>query len=373
MSGTTGTTAPGSPTTLFEHALWLHRRFPDEPLPRNGEPYPDETTYRRRPLTEPADRDRAERDAAAHVDAHFARRAAPPAELAEVVQGLGISHIPEEHIVAAAARAADREQARATGRWLVRHGTDRAVVMIGLALLTASGTDDDIPLIRTIGLLSRGFGPWAARALEGLPGGVGALFWLAERVTGWGRVHVVHALCGLDDPAIRPWLLRRAFDGDFLNAYFVCEFIEVARPHEVLDELDDDIGMVDHTGRLLYRMTVCSGMGMTLGHYPHAAAVLDAHSRRVGSLGPDLERYYMCALLAQHLTVASPEDVGCSTQQREEFRSRYLAVLDRDDWAGVARTGIAAEDYGMRWLANHRDPRLRLRAFPDRVPPEPEA
>jgi len=48
---------------------------------------------------------------------------------------------------------------------------------------------DDIRLIQTIGLLSNAFGPLAVRCLERLPGGVEALFWLAERVAAWGRVH----------------------------------------------------------------------------------------------------------------------------------------------------------------------------------------
>ncbi|MGW7204342.1 hypothetical protein [Streptomyces sp. NPDC054837] len=94
-------------------------------------------------------------------------------------------------------------RARTTCRWLVRHGTDAYDVLVGLALLGAVGTAADVPRIQTPGILSRAFGPLAVPALARLPGNPETLFWLAERVTGWGRVHVVEALCDLPT-SIRP-------------------------------------------------------------------------------------------------------------------------------------------------------------------------
>jgi len=72
---------------------------------------------------------------------------------------------PNEHVAAAACRA-DARRIQETGRWLIRHATDRCAVTIGLALLASVSDEDDIPVIRTIGLLSNRFGPLAARALE---------------------------------------------------------------------------------------------------------------------------------------------------------------------------------------------------------------
>ncbi|MER5460617.1 hypothetical protein ABT010_07970 [Streptomyces sp. NPDC002668] len=237
---------------------------------------------------------------------------------------------------------------------------------MGLALLAAVGTADDIPLIQTIGLLSNRFGPLAAHAFERQTGGVEALLWLAERVTGWGRVYVVEALCRLDDPAARPWLLRRACDGDFLNGYFAGNVATVTKLHEALADLDTDSEMVDHVGRLLHEMSDCGGMGLTLAHYPHSATVLEAHSRHVGSLGPTIERYFTVALLTQHLTTKSPEAAGCTAAQQEALRATYLEVLDLEEWTQAARAGLAADDNRMRWLADYRAPQVRLRAFPDR-------
>jgi hypothetical protein len=84
----------------------------------------------------------------------------------------------------------------------------------------------------------------------------------------------------------------------------------------------------------------------------------------VGSLNPTIERYFTIALLAQHLTTKPPEAAGCTVEQQEVLRATYLSVLDREEWTRAARAGLATGDNRMRWLADHRAPRLRLRGFP---------
>ncbi|MEU5510363.1 hypothetical protein [Streptomyces fungicidicus] len=193
MSETSGTGLPGTPTTLFQHALRLHRLTPDAPLVRSGEPFPG-TKRRRRQRGQPFDPSRGDADAAKVLDTYFLDTRVSPRQLAIKLRDVPVSSRYSERIGAAALRA-PTARARETGRWLIRHGTDLAPVAVGLALLAEVGTVDDIRLIQTIGLLSNDFGPLAVRALERLPGGVEALFWLAERVTAWGRVHAVDALC----------------------------------------------------------------------------------------------------------------------------------------------------------------------------------
>ncbi|MET9466536.1 hypothetical protein ABZY44_17360 [Streptomyces sp. NPDC006544] len=362
MSETTGKGLPGSRTPLFEHALRLHRPTPGEPLPRDGEPYPDDASHRGRPQPKaPRDRRSAGRDPALVLDAHFARARALPSELAGAFEGVHVPIHPNEHIASAAGRA-DGRRVRETGRWLVRHGTDRCSVTVGLALVAAVGTADDIPLIQTIGLLSNHFGPLAAHALERLPGGTEALLWLADRVTGWGRVYVVEALCRLDDPAAEPWLLRKACDGDFLNAYFVGAVARAAGLHKAVAGPFVDDEVTDHTSRLLLVMTYSQGMGMTLSRYPHAEAVLAAHLRLLERAGPSAGRYCAAACLAGGL--GEDGDAGSIGPVRrwQPYRDDYLALLERPDWCEVARDALAAEDAEIVRLAGTASGR-RLPAF----------
>ncbi|QES47865.1 hypothetical protein DEJ50_08620 [Streptomyces venezuelae] len=366
-TGLPGTELPGTPTTLFRHALRLHRLTPDGPLPRNGEPIPDAEPRRCRDRQDrPLDHTRTDVDAAELLDRYFDAPRASPYALAVRLREVPTPFRYNQHIADAVLRA-PAARARETGRWLVRHGTDLGSVAIGLAMLAEVATVDDIPRIQTIGLLSNAFGPLAARALDRLPGGVDALLWLAERVTAWGRVHVVDTLCRhVDDhPAVLPWLLRRAVDGDFLNSYFADEVARVTRLHEVIAESGDDADVVDHTGRILHVMTYCEGMGTSLRLYPHALALLEAHVRHLGPLGPTAERYFAAATVAQYLTKEVPAWTDDATVKArwDEARTSYLALVDRGDWCSTAREGLAAGDRRLTWLAEHGAPDLDLRAL----------
>lgn len=140
--------------------------------------------------------------------------------------------------------------------------------------------------------------PLAASALERLPSGAERLLWLADRVAGWGRVYVVEALCRLVDghPDVRPWLLRRAIDGGFLNGYFAGKVPEPqVSTEQDLSGPAVDTEIVDHAGRLHHVLICCQGMGTTLARYAHAEDVLAAHLRHLQQLGPSSGRYYIAA------------------------------------------------------------------------------
>ncbi|HEX5596561.1 MAG TPA: hypothetical protein VFX61_11190 [Micromonosporaceae bacterium] len=345
----------------------LHREEPDSPLPRDGEPYPDEESHRRQTPRAPKDYRLTGAAAAAVLDAHFARPSAVPSDLANAFHDVYVPIHPNEHISAAACRI-DAQRIRETGRWLVRHATDRCATTVGLALLATVWDEEDIPLIQTIGLLSRLFGPLAAHALERRRGGVQSLLWLAERVTGWGRVYVVESLCKVGGSAARPWLLRRACDGDYLNRYFAGEVATAAYLHEAIIRADPDSDVIDHTGRLLTIMADSSGMGMTLSAYPPADVVLEAYVGHISRLEPTVERYFIATQLADYLQQAVAERLGWPLGRRERILHRYLSLLDRQGWSQVARSGLAAGDHRITWLADEIAPRIGLRAFIDAAP-----
>lgn len=269
-----------------------------------------------------------------------------------------------EHIAAAALRA-DRQRVRQTGRWLVRHSTDRCAATVGLALLATDCSEDDIPLIQTIGLLSNRFGPLAAEALRRRRGGETALLWLAQRVAGWGRVYVIEALCHHGAHTSRHWLLRHACDGDFLNGYFAGQVATVAHLHQAITDTDADDDLVDHTGRLLKIMAGCGGMGMTLAHYPPAPVVLAAHAAHLARRAPTVDRYVDAATIADHLAGRPPNRSGCTTEQRDGIVRQYLTVLNQPDWCDTVRTSLDSTSDFFAWFVRNVAARLRLRAFAD--------
>jgi hypothetical protein len=301
---------PQSLGSLYDYALLLRQRNPDGPLPRDGEPYPDDGRHRGR---RPRGSDDMRRDGAAVaaiLDRHFADPHAPPDDLIDAFHDLYVPIHRNDHI-AAAARRADRQRVRETGRWLVRHSPDRCSVTVGLALLATDWQEDaDIPLIRTIGLLSNTFGALAAEALKRRStAGYESLLWLAHRVSGWGRVYVVEALCEYVTTDVRSWLLRHACDGDYLNGYFAWKLATAAHLHAaiVADEVDDE--------------------------------------------------------LVDHLVDKAPEKCGCTAAQRDDIVRGYLAVLDRKEWRDTMRAGHGLDGDFYTLFAATVARRLNLRAF----------
>ncbi|GGN95753.1 hypothetical protein GCM10010112_86340 [Actinoplanes lobatus] len=324
-------------SALFTHALRLHQRYPDEPLPGDGAPFPDEAEHRRY-LPGPEDRGLAGAEVAGILD----RNLDDPRYLASAFHDVHVPIHPSEHIGAAAARA-DPERVRRAGRWLVRHGTDRCAVTVGLALLAAGDHPGDIPLIQTIGLLSERYGPLAAVALARRSGGEEALRWLAQRVAGWGRVYVIEAMCRRGVHTSRDWLLRNACDGDLLNGYFAGKVAIAARLDEAISDPGADDPLVDHTGRLLSTLAICGGMSHTLRDLPAADRIISAHAGHLSRRPPTYLRYVDAAVVAD----VSPNDI-------------YLELLRRPDWVDAARAGFADDPDYFDWFADNVAARLGL-------------
>jgi len=349
-----GPKSPEHRKTLLGHAFELSGRYPGQPLPRDGYPFPDDDEHRRRGRIPRAPEDPRRAGAAVSriLIKHFVAADPHPSRLAAAFHHVHVPIYPRGHIKWAA-REAGRDRALETGRWLIRNGTDRCAATVGLALLEAAGiTDDDIGLVQTIGLLSNHFGPLAARALEKAPGdATTALLWLADRVTGWGRVNVVASLARLDDPDARWWLLHKAVDGDFLNAEFITQVVRGGRLHEAVRDCETDPELTDCVGRILGVMTESQGMGVTLRGYEHAVPVLTAHHRAVARHGPTLHRYSLAAVIARYMGRTAAADTA-SSPGWEAVRSAYRGLLDQADWHQVALTGLADGDRGMRWIAD---------------------
>ncbi|MEU4115197.1 hypothetical protein AB0F71_11970 [Kitasatospora sp. NPDC028055] len=371
MSATHGRPSPDHRPGLYDHALRLHRLTPDDPLPRDGEPFPDAELHEGPGPERPLGRGTQGVGVVRVLDAHFARPSAPPEALAPAFHDVHVPIHPDDGITAAALRH-DPDQVRAAGRWLVRHGDDQCAVTVGLALLAATGTAEDIPLVRTIGLLSNHFGPLAAHALERLDPSARSLLWLADRTASWGRVYVVEALCRLDHPDARPWLLRRAIDGDFLNGYFAGTVATTARLHEQVEHFAADHELLDHTGRLLAMLAYASGMGTTLRHYPHSATVLRAHLRAVSALRPTVGRLTTLAALTRQLTTAPAQDSGCTEAQRASLLAAHLALLDREDWYRATCALLEKGNDWVHWFAGANATEVPLRAFAGWVPDDDE-
>ncbi|MEV6073326.1 hypothetical protein AB0L82_42845 [Nocardia sp. NPDC052001] len=359
MSASTGSGQPGSPTTFYQHALTLAHRYPDVPLPRDGEPYPD--ANRRSGRVWSADRSDDQGTRTSRLIDEFFSTPTEHRDIArlyrEVIDyDIGIALWPS---IVAAVHRADSSQARELGRHLTLTSTDQNPTVLGMALLAVVGTEDDIALIQTIGLLSDTFGLLASQALARLPDATNNLIWLADRTAGWGRVYLVYALCELADPAADPWLLRKACDGDHLNGEFAYKVACAAPVHDAITAPDADEALIDHTGDLLSTLAWCGGMGWTLREYEHSEHTLAHYLSHISALAPNQGRYQSVWSLACFLdgrrNLAPPDWATLGL-----LRTGYWSLLATPAWHSVLIA--ASEDERTREWATRTLDELRQHA-----------
>lgn len=332
---------------MLKHAIRLRDANPDVPLPRDGYPFPDDEAHRRRKVDRP--KDPLLRGAAA-ADLLGEFLSDPHDDLDRVenaFHGVDVPIHQNDHLRSVALRA-DPELVRRTGRWLVEHARDRCAVTIGLVLLAARPSVDDVGVVRTIGLLSDQFAPLAVWFLRRVRDGGESLLWLAERSSGWGRVYYVEALCEYAG-GHRDWLLRHACDGDFLNGYFAGKIALAASLHEAIIRPVVDDALIDHTGRLLSAMAGASGMGLDLTRYPPASMVLADYVRHLASQEPTGDRVRVAITLAHDVRSHEPARLGCSVQEKAALLSALDETLARPAWLEAASEELVRSTWWATW------------------------
>jgi len=128
---------------------------------------------------------------------------------------------------------------------LAYEAPERDLVKLGIALTGVFGdVAADRPTLETLGAHEE-FTLFVAVALSNLHAGEGALWELAKRVDGWGRIQLVYRLAGTTDPEIRAWLLRDGFRNSVMDEYlaYTCAvaggLLEALAPNIINDALFD--------------------------------------------------------------------------------------------------------------------------------------
>lgn len=336
-----------SRVSLFQHAVRLRDENPGVPLPRDGYPFPDDDAHRRRKVARPKD-PLLYGAAAADLLRKFLSDPHDDLDWVEnAFHGVDVPIHQNDHLRSVALRA-DPDLARRTGRWLVEHARDRCAVTIGLGLLAARPSVDDIEVVRTIGLHSDRFAPLAVNVLRQVPDGGESLLWLAERSSGWGRVYYVEALCEYSG-GYRDWLLRHACDGDFLNGYFAGKVALAASLHEAIIRPAVDDELIDHTGHLLSAMAGASGMGLDLSRYPPAPIVLAEYVRHLASQEPAGARVRVAITLAHEIRSREPARLGCAVQEKAALLYALDETFARPAWLEAVSEELVRSTWWATW------------------------
>jgi hypothetical protein len=129
----------------------------------------------------------------------------------------------------AAARIPDAEpRLHDLARRLATQSRDRGPVKFGIAMLGSMGDPNDLDIVRTLALHDE-FGLYAAEAIAELaPQRQEALYEMAQKLSGWGRIEAVSLMTASPDPKLRRWLLTEGFRNDVTLQYLAYHCASIA-------------------------------------------------------------------------------------------------------------------------------------------------
>ncbi|MER7503418.1 hypothetical protein AB0L05_40485 [Nonomuraea pusilla] len=259
-------------------------------------------------------------------------------------------------------RELPRDRLRAVGRHLAEHGSSRNTTKIGIALIGACGDERDRDLLTLLGTLEE-FTLFAVVALLSTqPDRQRAVYGLARRVQGWGRIHAVERLRGCDDPEIKAWLLREGFRNGVMNEYLAHIAATTGDLYSALLEPEVDDPLLDGAGDILAALAE-GGPAEDMADYPEAVPCLGRYAGLVQVREANLGR--LSAVLTVTGFLRHPGDkLTWADGDLVRLRDRYERILAQPRWAELVLAHLAdpaREDFtSALWAAG----RLRLPVVP---------
>ncbi|MEV6929300.1 hypothetical protein AB0M46_33085 [Dactylosporangium sp. NPDC051485] len=279
------------PASLFEHALCLHRLTPDGPLPDGGHPLPRDGDHPNIPYSE-------RRLALSALLREFVSN--PMLSAADLHEQCTRLTVTARDVTRALQELAPEPSQRLldTARWLVRNGTDRRAVLVGLGLLDGNAEQADVSSMKVIGLLRFAERP-AAEALAKIPTAARDLIWLADRSRKHSRIIAVRALAGNPDPVVRAWVLSTP--RDLLSSDLARQIAEMYALAEILGEPAVHDVSWDQAGNLLLAMTSTRNYQYEISRYKQATATYQRWIALADTRPATLERAALLTSVAEDL------------------------------------------------------------------------
>jgi hypothetical protein len=261
----------------------------------------------------------------------------------------------------------DTDRLHAFAQWLARESPDRAPVKMGIALLGLFSPPQDTDMLLRLGLHDE-FTLYAAVALgNSLPQAQGedALWSLAQRVDGWGRIHLVERLARSSRPDIKAWLLREGYKNSVMYEYLAYACATGGGLLQALQEKHVDAALLDGAGELIQAL-LQGGPAEDIGVYDDGAYVVQhylAHS--AVRAAPPLTTYLAVSDIVEFLddgnrTWASLETKGWTPDHRRLLREAAGSILSGLYWPSLALAALDDKDRVAFWVASTAAERMGL-------------
>ena len=234
------------------------------------------------------------------------------------------------------------------GRYFAAGADRREATKFGILLLEVSGNRTDSSLLETLALNDE-FTLFAALALAHATDDPAQALWsIAKRVHGWGRIQVVERLNGTRNLEIQGWMIREGFRNEVMDSYLAGICARTGNLHLALNSSDIDQHLLDGAAGII-RALLEGGPGDAIDDYEHAP---DAIQRYVGHIlevnGLNLE-HFLCVseilgFLSNDEGWESRLSKGWTGELRGQIRDQCREIVNRDVWRKKVAVGLESED-----------------------------
>lgn len=257
-------------------------------------------------------------------------------------------------------RAFQPVRLRRLARWLASESPDRGPVKLGMGLLGLLQPQHDTELLLTLGAHDE-FTLYACVALGNtlpLQEAEAALWTLARRVHGWGRIHAVERLAHTQRADIQAWLLREGFRNEIMNEYLAHACAVGGGLRAALDDDAIDDELLSGAGEIIQAL-ICGGPAADMSDYDDGPAVVARFVHHVGRQDPvALPHCVAIADIRAYVTDTERDwgelaELGWSAPHRQALVEACDRILSHPAWRTLAMEALKTDDASAFWIAAH--------------------
>lgn len=233
---------------------------------------------------------------------------------------------------------------------LTTRSRDRGPVKAGIALLGAMHAREHEEIVTTLGKHEE-FTLYSAVALSNMFENASERLWkLANKVEGWGRIHLVERMVPTDDPELQRWLRREGFRNAVLYEYLALTAAVHGRLRDAL--VGNQVDEIDLRGaaEIIDAMIAAdNGAAAGMSSYPDAAVTTLLYLQHVSRAPLDLLHLLTADVILRYLedddrSTADKLAQGWSEAAVREVMALARATVARPEWSELIRTQLESED-----------------------------
>jgi hypothetical protein len=242
----------------------------------------------------------------------------------------------------------DRVKLAQVGRYFAAGADHREATKFGIVLLEVAGTRSDAVLLETLALNDE-FTLFAALALAHVVEDPEKAIWnIAKRVHGWGRIQVVERLSGTQNPEIQAWMLREGFRNEVMDVYLAGICARTGNLHRALDSSYIDRKLLDGAAGII-RALIEGGPADSVDDYEDSPAAIQLYLSHVFNAdGLGLDHFLCVSEILQFLSTEvgweSRLSKGWTGELQDQIRDQCREIVSRDVWPDKIAIGLKSED-----------------------------